>query len=146
MLFNISTGYIWFGLAILFGIVEIATTSLVSIWFLAGAIVAFLLSFIWDSVTLEIIAFILVSAVTLFYTRPILAKKLLKSTPTNADMLIGQVGEVIEEIALEGHGRIKIDGLTWRAKSSTSLAVGENCVVSKIEGATLIVTKQTVTI
>ncbi|MEG0019857.1 MAG: NfeD family protein, partial [Oscillospiraceae bacterium] len=99
MLFDVSTTYIWFGLAVLFTVAELATTTLVSIWFVAGAVGALLVSLVFDSLGLELVVFIVVSGAMLFYTRPIVAKKLLKSTPTNADMLIGKTALVVEAIA-----------------------------------------------
>ncbi|MEG1800362.1 MAG: NfeD family protein [Oscillospiraceae bacterium] len=145
MFLNISTTYIWFGLALLFCFAELATTSLVSIWFAAGSVAAVLLSLVVDSPVAELVVFIAVSGAMLFFTRPIVAKKLLKSTPTNADMLLGKTARVIQPIAQDKPGRVTIDGLTWLARSSTPLEIGENCTVVKIEGASLICEGQTVT-
>lgn len=138
-------GYIWLGLAILFGIGELATTTMVSIWFMAGAVAALLVSMLFDSLVLQTIVFIAVSATTLYFTRPILAKKLLKKIPTNADMLIGKTATVTQRISPQSPGRVKVDGLTWRATANAELIEGEICTILQIQGATLIVDKQLVT-
>ncbi|MEG0091120.1 MAG: NfeD family protein, partial [Oscillospiraceae bacterium] len=65
MLFDVSTTYIWFGLAVLFTVAEIATTSLVSIWFAAGSVAAVLLSLVVDSPVAELVVFIAVSGAML---------------------------------------------------------------------------------
>lgn len=144
MFFDIGGPFIWFGLAFLFGAVELATTSLVSIWFFAGALAALLVSLVVDSIVIELGVFIVVTAVTLIFTRPILVDKMLKKTPTNADMLIGKTATVTETITAQDHGRAKIDGLIWRATAHETINKGEICVVAKIEGVTLIVQKQKV--
>lgn len=141
MPFQISATYVWLGLTIIFAIAEAATTAMVSIWFVIGALAAMLVSIVFDSMAIQVIVFIVVSAVTLIYSRPILAKKMLKTTPTNADMIIGKRALVVQDIGRDTPGRVSIDGLTWLAKSDTDIAKGDYCNIEKIEGVTLWVTQ-----
>ncbi len=137
--------YIWLGLTIVFAIAEAITTSIFSIWFAIGAFVALLVSIPFpDAITAQIAVFIIVTAVTLYFTRPILTKKVFKKTPTNLDMLIGSTAEIIEDVTPNKTGRAKADGLFWKVRSEDTILVGEKCEIVNIEGVSLIVKKQNV--
>lgn len=137
--------YVWLGLGIFFLVAEAATTSIFSIWFALGSFAALAVSLVLPkSFVLQMIAFIAVTALTLYFTRPILAKKILKKTPTNMDRLIGKTAIVIEEVTPSTTGRAKSDGLLWQIKSEDTIPVGEKCDIVKIEGVSLIVKKQKV--
>lgn len=63
--------------------------------------------------------------------------------PTNADAVIGTAGIVVEEInPLKSTGRVIVDGISWKARSSTGDLIpnGKTVQVLKIVGASLIVT------
>ncbi len=144
-MFGIPAVYIWIALAIIFFAVEVATTDIVSIWFAFGALCACIVAWIAPGAGwLQFVVFFAVSLVAMYYTRPILTKKLLKKTPTNADMLIGKTAQVTKEISPAAAGRVKIGDLTWQAKSDSVIPKGEICRIVKIEGASLIVEKVTV--
>ncbi len=144
-MFGIPAVYIWIALAIIFFAVEVATTDIVSIWFAFGALCACIVAWIAPGAGwLQFVVFFAVSLVAMYYTRPILTKKLLKKTPTNADMLIGKTAQVTKEISPAAAGRVKMGDLTWQAKSDSVIPKGEICRIVKIEGASLIVEKVTV--
>ncbi len=87
--------------------------------------------------------FLLVSVLTLVYTRPI-ATKVLKigSTKTNVSSLIGEKGVVTKAIEAFNTGQVKVKGQIWTAKGETletAIAVGEEIIVTHIEGVKLIV-------
>lgn len=128
------TVYIWLGVLALTVIVEIATTQLVSIWFTAGALAAFLVALAGvKQLWIQIVVFVAVSAIALAVTRP-LVKKIVnrKAEPTNADMVIGKTGVVLEEINnLAETGLVKVGGSTWTARSTT------DCVINKDETVTI---------
>ena len=67
--------FIWGILFVLAVVAEIVSFQLVSIWFAAGALAAFLAACFGGSVMLQIILFLAVSVVLLLFTRPI-AKKI----------------------------------------------------------------------
>lgn len=136
--------YIWVGLLAAFIIAEAATAQLVTIWFAIGAFCAFICSFFTESLVIQIVVFISVSAVALVLTRPVVRKLTeLKKEPTNADMYIGAEGIVFEEINnMEASGLVKVKGSMWTARSSdgsTVIPAGECVTVERIEGVKLIV-------
>ncbi len=130
---------VWLCLVVLFIIIEASTAAIVSIWFCLGALVALLVSLIWPSaIAAQVVAFLVVAALTLLALRP-LTKKLVgnRRVPTNADANIGKRAEVVDERQPGRAGRVRLEGLEWKAQSDTLLPVGSWCVVQAIEGVTL---------
>lgn len=137
---------IWLIAMVALLVIEGIVPGLVSIWFAAGALVALLASWLGAPLWLQIALFVLVSLVLLFMTRP-LAKKYVNSrtTPTNADRIIGQDCVVKEEIDnLRGTGAVSVDGKVWTARMDTQdgkAPVGSVVKAVRIEGVRLIVSK-----
>lgn len=135
--------FVWIVIAVVLGIIEAATVSLVSVWFAIGALAAIIPAFFDAPIWVQILVFLAVSAISFTFTRRFFKEVIkVKKQPTNADGLIGQDGIVTTEINnLEGSGKIYISGLTWSAKSFDGETIPEGAVVTavKIEGVTLIV-------
>ena len=136
--------WVWLGLLALFVIVEAATANLLTIWFAAGALAAFVSSFFVENIVIQIVIFVVVSLAVLLALRPI-AKKYTrtKKQPTNADMYINAEGVVTETISiLNATGTVKVRGSVWTARSfNDEVVIPENTVVivERIEGVKLIV-------
>ncbi len=135
--------YVWLGLLIFFGVLEGLTAGLASIWFALGALVALLAASIGSPVWLQILWFVLVSALALVALRPLTRKYLNnKKISTNADRVIGQIGVVqarIDNIAASG--AVFALGKVWTARSDNGqpIEVGADVRVLRIEGVKLIV-------
>lgn len=140
---EINMAFVWIVIAVVLGIIEAATVSLVSVWFAIGALAAIIPAFFDAPIWVQILVFLAVSAISFTFTRRFFKDVIkVKKQPTNADGLIGQDGIVTTEINnLEGSGKIYISGLTWSAKSFDGETIPEGAVVTvvKIEGVTLIV-------
>ena len=140
---EINMAFVWIVLAVVLGIIEAATVSLVSIWFAVGAIVAIIPAYFGAPLWVQILVFLVVSAVCFVFTKRFFKDVIkVKKQPTNADGLIGEDGIVTAEIDnLSGEGKVFISGLTWSARSSNGENIPEGAVVTvrKIEGVTLIV-------
>lgn len=140
---EINMAFVWIVLAVVLGIIEAATVSLVSIWFAIGAIVAIIPAYFGAPIWVQILVFLVVSAVCFVFTKRFFKDVIkVKKQPTNADGLIGEDGIVTAEIDnLSGEGKVFISGLTWSARSSNGENIPEGAVVTvrKIEGVTLIV-------
>lgn len=124
-------------------IVEGVTAQLVTIWFAAGSLAALIAAILKAPVLAQIVLFVVVSAVSLIATRP-LVKKITskKSESFNADKNIGKMAVVTEDIDnLNGTGAAKLDGLVWTARSSdgSKIEAGKSVIVEKIEGVKIIV-------
>ncbi|WP_409968271.1 NfeD family protein [Bengtsoniella intestinalis] len=130
--------WLWLGAVILFAVVEAMVTGLVAIWFVVGAVLAFVVSLFGVSATAQLTVFVLGSGIALIATRPLVKKWRTKDViPTNVDRLIGMTGAVTE--ILTPVGTVYIDGKTWTARSMdhTDIDEGEQVRVCSIEGVTL---------
>lgn len=140
---EINMAFVWIVLAVVLGIIEAATVSLLSIWFAVGAIVAIIPAYFGAPIWVQILVFLVVSAICFVFTKRFFKDVIkVKKQPTNADGLIGEDGIVTAEIDnLSGEGKVFISGLTWSARSSNGENIPEGAVVTvrKIEGVTLIV-------
>ena len=124
-------------------IAEVMSMQLVSIWFAFGAAGAFCGALAEWSFTAQLGIFVLISALLLLITRPILKKLRVRLVPPmNAEKGIGETALVIEDIdpAL-GTGRARQGGIDWMAVSETGCIIPKDSIVviSKIDGAKLIV-------
>ncbi len=135
----------WVVLLILLIIVEAVTAQMVTIWFAAGALGAIVAERLGAEVWLQWVVFVVVSAIALVVTRP-LVKKLTKTTvqPTNADRYIGQIAVVTETIDnIEAKGQVNVSGAVWTARSADGSVIekDEKVTVERIDGVKLIVKK-----
>ena len=124
---------------------EAVTLGLTSVWFAIGSLAALLSAALDAPPWLQMLWFVLVSALTLLATRP-LAKKYLndKCEPTNADRVIGAHAIVTEPIDnLHATGAVSVDGKVWTARTlddNTVIAVGTEVRIVEIRGVKLLVT------
>ncbi|TAH74916.1 MAG: NfeD family protein [Anaerolineaceae bacterium] len=123
--------------------VEIVTLGLTTIWFAGGALVAFIVSLFYDNLLLEIILFLVISLVLLFFTRPIV-KKYFNSTrtKTNYEAVIGKEALVTATIDnINATGWAVVDGLEWSARSVDGdiIEKGTKVIVKSISGVKLMV-------
>ena len=128
----------WLLALILFSVIEGVTVGLTSIWFAAGALGALIAAMLGAHIFLQILIFLVLSALTLALVRPV-AVRLLKPRhdPTNADRVIGQTALVTEDIDnVEGKGLVVISGQVWSARSEHGVAIpaGTQVRVLRIEG------------
>lgn len=141
-----SYSLVWLLLTAVFAIIECVTVSLVSVWFVAGAAVAALISFLGGGVVLQIIAFIAISFILLIALRPIVSDKLhTGSEKTNIDAVAGQTGFVLKNISVKSPGQVKVDGQVWTAvpeNEDETIEIGTKIKVLRISGVKLIVKKE----
>ena len=138
--------FVWLVIAVVLGIFEAATVALVSIWFAIGAVAAMVPAYFNAPFWVQILVFILVSALCFVFTRPFFKKIIrVNKQPTNVDRLVGQEGVATDDIEnIECRGKVFISGLTWSARSETGELIPQGAVVTvkKIEGATLVVKRK----
>ena len=133
----------WLVLVIILSVIEIATVSLVSIWFVASGIVVMILSFFICDVAIESTIFAILGILLLLVTRPIVAKlKSKDNAKTNLDRIIGEEAIVTEDITKNNVGEVKIDDKRWSAISKNKCLKGDTVKVLRIDGVKLIVKKE----
>ncbi len=132
---------IWLCVALVLGILEMATSQLISIWFVLGALSAAGTAVFVDDIFIQLIVFVAVSVLSLILTKPLVNK--IKNVPevlTNSDVNIGKVLIVLSEIE-DNLGEVKIDDVIWRVKAfdDSPIHKGEKVKVREIDGTKLIV-------
>lgn len=128
---------------ILLGI-EAATMVLTTIWFAGGALIAFILALLGVNVQVQLAAFVIVSFILLFFTRPLALKYVNRNTVrTNSEGLVGKYARVTSEINnSEERGTAVLNGQEWTARALENdriYPVGAVVEVKDIKGVKLIV-------
>jgi membrane protein implicated in regulation of membrane protease activity len=141
--------WLWLGAIVLFGVAEVVTEGMVSIWFVAGSLAALFTSMSgWalgglSPEATQVLVFAVVSALALVITRPLVRRFMTRPhIPTNADRVLGMVAKVTEAVDNEqASGAVYVDGKTWTARSADGSVIptGTQVKVQKIEGVKLLV-------
>jgi len=130
--------WIWLGLVVTLTLIEVLTTNLVTIWYIASALVSLILSFFIDSYLIEFAVFVILGTVLLFTTRDYLVRLIVKKKEkTNLDRVIGMTGIVTEEITKKKSGEVKVDGKRWTAIADKKIKVDSTVKVLEIDGVKL---------
>ena len=141
--------WLWLGAIVLFGVAEVVTEGMISIWFVAGSLAGLVtcmsgwaLGGLSPEAT-QVLVFAVVSAAALVLTRPLVRRFMTRPhVPTNLDRVLGMVGKVTEAVDNErASGAVYVDGKTWTARSADGSAIpaGTQVKVQKIEGVKLLV-------
>jgi len=142
--------FLWFALLIVFIAVEAATVSMVSAWFAIGSLGALITELLGGAIWLQVVVFVVVSAISLALLQP-LAKKHLnpRITRTNVDALTGKTCLCVTAIDnLTGTGQVKIGDVEWSARSTTGepIDAGTQVKIDRVEGVKVYVTPATVAV
>lgn len=137
--------YMWFWLVsfVVLLICELATSSLISIWFCGGAVFALFTEALGFDFIIQLSVFIIVSFILLALTRPF-AKKVLKKEAfkTNVSTLIGKTAVVTKRINNNlSEGEINVNGQIWSAKAidNKTIEQSENVIIEEIQGVKAVV-------
>lgn len=124
-------------------IIEIVTLGLTTIWFAGGALVAFLVAMLGMNTVVQVIVFLAVSFLLLFFTRPIATKYFNgQRIRTNSESLIGQEAKVTAKIDnFNQQGTVVVNGQEWSARTVDDQIIepGEPVIILEISGVKLIV-------
>lgn len=121
---------LWLCLTMMLLIFELSSGDFYLTCFALGAALGMFTSLLQAPVWLQVLVFALSAIASIWFLRPVLLKVLHPKGHgrlSNADALIGRVGEVSQAIPPHGYGRVKIDGDDWKSLSSDNalLSVGE---------------------
>ena len=135
---------LWLIGAGLLAVGEVFTLDLVLLMLAGGALGGMTVALLGGATALQLLTFIVVSALLLALVRPIAAKHLTDRTPLQldgVDTLIGKTARVTEEVDVSG-GRIRLGADEWTARSQhsgESFGVGETVRILQVDGATAVV-------
>ncbi len=136
---------VWVILAIAFGFGELHTNGFYLAPFVAGALIAALLSLVGVGFVLSTLVFIAASVATLTMLRPLALRHrhMPAAIRTGTAALIGRPAVVVERIAnAQGIGLVKIGGEVWTARALDPdgvIEAGSSVEVVEIRGATALV-------
>lgn len=135
---------LWLIALVLFIVIEIATMGLTTIWFAGGSLLAVIAAALGAPLAVQIVLFLVVSVVLLYFTRPVAVKYFNKDRiKTNAESLVGKQAIVTSEIDnLQGIGQVTVGGQEWSARTTMDdvhIPVGGVVDIKAINGVKLIV-------
>lgn len=135
---------IWLTILVVLVVIELLTMGLTTIWFAGGALAATVASLFDVPFAIQVVLFLAVSALLLYFTRPLAVKYFNKDRiRTNAESLVGRQAIVISEIDnLQGIGQVNVGGMEWSARTRVDgekLPVGTVATILAINGVKLIV-------
>ena len=135
----------WLVLLIFMVVIEAATMSFGIVAFAFGAFGAIIVDTLGGQLWLQILVFGVFSLLFLVLLRPLIMKRLNNPTTArfNADAVIGATAVVLEKIAPNSPGVVKVQGKEWTAivhDKGETYEVGALVKVLKIEGVKLVVT------
>lgn len=134
--------YLWLGVALILGAIEVASLSLTTIWFVISALCAMIISFFTANFLIQFAIFVIVGTILLATTRPILKRFINQNdTKTNVDRIIGMEAIVTEEIKRNKNGEVKVDGKNWTAYADSKIEVGKTVEILEINGVKVKVRK-----
>ncbi len=144
--FEMSEPLIWILIAVVFAVIEGFTMGLTTIWFTVGGVGACIVALLGGPLPLQVIVFLIVSIILLYFTRPLAEKRLkIGHEKNNIDQIIGRTCLVTETIKPYHPGQAKLDGLIWTAVSNgekETLERGDLAEIIGIKGVKLIVERQ----
>lgn len=141
---------LWFAALVLFIVAEAATVSMVSAWFAVGSLVALIAALFGAQFWLQVVLFLVFSAISLALLRPI-AKEYFnaKVTPTNVDAMAGKVCLCVADIDnLQSAGQVKIGDVEWSARSTDGqeIPAGTQVKIDRVEGVKVYVSPVSVAV
>ncbi len=130
--------YLWLIVIIVLTIIECMTVNLVTIWYVASALVSLILSLFIDSFLIQFGVFAILGTIFLLTTRKALNRLIKnKNEKTNLDRVIGMKGIVTEEIKKNDNGEVKVDGKRWTAYADKRIKVDSIVQILEINGVKL---------
>lgn len=126
-------------------ITEIFTVSFLLFFPGIGALLACIAALLGANITVQVILFVISTALMILFLRPIVTKLFkTNTTSTNSDALVGRRGIVLKKISGKlGVGQVKVSGEIWSAISDSDepIDVDSEIIVEKIIGVKLLVSK-----
>lgn len=134
---------LWCLAAAVFLLVELATTALVSVWFIPSAVICAIISVFWHSFIAQVVIFLVLSGIFLYlcrkYYKPSAKKKLGEAN----ELLVGKIGIADTDINSLS-GTVTVGDVYWRAVSDSKIPKGAAVEVTNVNGTVLkVIIKQT---
>ncbi|MGY1709711.1 NfeD family protein [Geodermatophilus sp. SYSU D00758] len=135
---------LWLIASGLFAAGEMASGDFVLLMFAGGAAGGLAVALLGGPVVLQLVGFIVVSALLLVLVRPVAKRHLVERTPEQLDgvaALIGRTAQVTQAVDDRG-GRIRLGADEWTARTQfggENFPVGATVRILQVDGATAVV-------
>ncbi len=119
---------VWAAVAVLCLILELCSGGFFIVCFAFGAAFAALGAALGAGFVVQLVLFIVFSAVGVFGVRPFAMRWLHSggdARVSNADAIDGRIGTVSQTIEAGGYGRVAIDGDDWKAEAANGQAIAK---------------------
>ena len=141
---DVDAWVLWLIASGLFTAGELASGDLFLLMLAGGALGGVGVAVLGGPVVLQLVAFVVVSALLLAVVRPLAKRHLTEGTPEQPDgvaALVGRTAKVTRAVD-SSSGRIRMGADEWSARSQydgDAFAIGETVRILKVEGATALV-------
>lgn len=143
--FQANLWQFWALIGVLCLILELTSGDFFIMCFSIGAFITALVAAFGTSFTVQLIVFAIASLLCLLFVRPLALKYFHRKDPdrpSNVDAMVGRRGVVTEAIPERGHGRVKIDGDSWKACGVDDMAIDKGTRVEVTDINSIIITVQ----
>ena len=135
--------FVWLGAAVVLGVIEAASPMLVCVWFCAGAVCAFAVSFFTSNLFVQLAVFAVASLAGLLALRPLMRRRVAARAgddATDVDALVGRTAVVTQAVPAGGEGRALLGDTSWiaRCDEGVALASGQHARVAAVDGTRLV--------
>lgn len=134
----------WILLALVCGIIELASAGLWFLWLALAALLTSLGTQIGWLISLQsqLLVFAIFTLFFIVFTRPLALRFLeTRDIPSNVNALIGQHGIVTKAITPFEYGQVKVNGEIWTAAAGENIDADVRILVTGIQGVKLMVKK-----
>ncbi|MBE6031649.1 MAG: NfeD family protein [Firmicutes bacterium] len=134
---------VWVVIAAIFAVVEVFSRGLTTIWFAIGALAAAVIAVLKLPTIVQVAAFVAISIVMLYLTKPLLEKRVRKGkVMEKEELLVGQKALVVADITPQRSGIASVGHQQWTAIAedpSVTIPKGREVTILRIEGVKLVV-------
>jgi membrane protein implicated in regulation of membrane protease activity len=140
---------VWFVVAVVLGVIELLGTTFILLWIAVAAAVTGVISLFAPSFGVELTIFVVLSILLLIVTRPLVRRWRGGSPGTyqsNVEQLVGEQGIVVQRVASEKSGVVRVGSQTWSAITESSdgpIERDELIVVEEARSSILLVRRAT---
>lgn len=135
--------WFWISLLVVLIVIEACTMALTTIWAAVSCVPMIFISLTPLAFRWQLLIFMVLTVALLAFTRPLAVKKLnARRARTNVDGLAGQEVLVVKDVRQFEKGEVRAkNGVVWTAAAEDCAEISAEtiCIVSRVEGNTLIV-------
>lgn len=120
-------------------VVEISTSSLVSVWFVPAAVISAVLSLVFHNFIAESISFVILSVLFMVIFRGVYKRYIKEKTESEDDPIVGKTGKAVKTIN-ETEGTVLVGDIYWKAVCESGVIDPEESVrIKSVNGTTVTV-------